>query len=66
MHAIKLVKFKYPEGKNTIVFMFDSSSYHRPMHGDALNSKTMNVKPGGAQPPLIDTIWVGRFSNFSW
>lgn len=58
--AIKIAKFKYPEDKHTVVFVFDSSSCHRAYAPDALNSKTMNVKPGGAQPALRDTIWAGR------
>ena len=58
--AIKIAKFKYPEDKHTVVFVFDSSSCHRAYAPDALNAKTMNVKPGGAQPPLRDTTWAGR------
>ena len=43
--------------------MFDSSSCHRAYGPDALNSKTTNVKPGGAQPPLRDTTWAGRLQK---
>ena len=42
------------------MFIFDSSSCHRAYAPDSLNTQTMNVKPGGAQPPLRDTVWNGR------
>ena len=58
--AIKIAKFKYPMDKYTVVFIFDSSSCHRAYAPDSLNTRTMNVKPGGAQPPLRDTVWNGR------
>ena len=36
------------------------SSCHRAFADDALNAKRMNVKPGGAQPCMRDTVWAGR------
>ena len=34
------------------------------MADDALNADRMNVKPGGAQPKMRDTVWGGKM-NFS-
>ena len=61
--AAKIAKFKYPQDKNTIVFVFDQSSCHRAFAENALNLKVMNVKPGGAQPPMRDTVWAGRIQK---
>ena len=63
--AVKITKFKYPTEKFMVVFIFDSSSYHRAYSQDSLNVKSMNVKPGGAQPPLRDTVWNGRVQKNS-
>ena len=41
-------------------WFFDQSSGHTAYADDALNAKRMNVKPGGVQPKMHDTIWGGR------
>ena len=58
--AARIVKWKYPADKCDVVFVFDQSSCHRAFADNALNVKVMNVKPGGAQPCMRDTIWAGR------
>jgi len=57
---IKIAEFKYPSDKHTVVWLFDHSSCHRAFAEDALNAKVMNVKPGGAQRCMRDTVWAGR------
>ena len=42
------------------VFAFDNSSSHAAFASDALNAKTMNVKSGGKQPKMRDTIFNGQ------
>ena len=53
--AAQIAEFKYPSDKHTIVWLFDQSSCHRTFAEDALNTKVMNVRPGG-----VDTMWVGK------
>jgi len=47
--AAKIVEFKYPSDKYTVVWLFNHSSCHWAFAEDALNAKVMNVKPGGTQ-----------------
>ena len=47
-------KYKASDGWN------DQSSCHRAMAKDALDASRMNVKPGGKQPKMRDTIWAGQ------
>ena len=61
--AIKIAKYKYPPDKYTVLFIFDNSSCHRAYAPDALNTKVMNVNPGGAQPCLRDTTWNGSIQK---
>src|ERR1041384_2769783 len=42
------------------VFAFDNSSSHAAFAADALNARAMNVKPGGKQPKMRDTIFDGQ------
>ena len=58
--AVAIAEFKYPLQKNTIVFIFDQSSCHKAYAEDTLNASRMNVHPGGKQPRMRDTVWVGR------
>jgi len=58
--AVAIAEFKYPPQKNTIVFIFDQSSCHKAYAEDALNASKMNVRPGGKQPCMRDTVWAGR------
>lgn len=58
--AVKIAEHKYPSQANTLVWLFDQSSCHKAYASDALNTRSMNVKPGGAQPALRDTMWAGK------
>ena len=51
-HALTIAKLKYPSEKYTVVWLFDQSSCHKAYAEDALNAKSMNVKPGGKQPKM--------------
>ena len=58
--AARIVEWKYPSDKHTIVWLFDHSSCHRAFSENALNAMVMNVNPGGAQPRMRDMMWAGR------
>ena len=58
--ALKIAEFKYPARRNTLVFVFDQSSCHKAFAEDALNASRMNMRPGGKQPCMRDTVWAGR------
>lgn len=55
--AIDIFQRKYP---NHIIFMFDNAPCHKNTADDALNVEHMNVKPGGKQPRMRDTVWNGH------
>ena len=59
-HSIKIAEIKYPRESHSLVFLFDQSSGHTAFSDDALNVNRMNVRPGGAQAKLHDTVWNGR------
>ncbi len=59
-NAITITEVKYPKESHSLVFLFDQSSGHTAFPDDALNVSCMNVKPGGAQAIMHDTIWNGR------
>ena len=42
------------------MWVFDHSSCHAAMADDALDVTKMNVKPGGKQRIMRDTMWNGR------
>lgn len=59
--AIEIAEIKYPKGDGwRHVWVFDHSSCHAAMADDALDVAKMNVKPGGKQPIMHDTIWNGK------
>ena len=58
--AGRIADFIYPSASHTIVWIFDQSSCHRAFSDDALNVRRMNVRPGGAQPAMRDTVWGRR------
>ena len=59
--AIEIAEIKYPKGNGwRQVWVFDHSSCHAAMADDALDVAKMNVKPGGKQPIMHDTIWNGK------
>ena len=59
--AIEIAEIKYPkEGGWRHVWVFDHSSCHAAMADDALDVNKMNVRPGGKQRIMHDTVWDGR------
>ena len=56
-NAVQIAEYNYPMESHTIVWHFDQSSCHRAFAEDALNVRRMNVRPGGAQPRLRNTVW---------
>ena len=55
--AVKIAKHKYPTDSYTVCWIFDQSSCHKAFAEDALNANRMNVRPGGAQSRMRDTVW---------
>ena len=58
--AIKIAKVKYSSDQYNVVWFFDHSSRHTAFAEDALNASRMNVKPGGKQPVMHDTVYNGK------
>ena len=56
--AISIFEVKYPEAQG--LFIFDNAPSHVKRPPDALNPDKMNVKDGGKQPFMKDTVWAGR------
>ena len=55
--AIDIFERKYPGVQG--VFIFDHAPSHMKRPDDALNPEKMNVKDGGKQPFMRDTVWRG-------
>ena len=55
--AIEIAEAKH-SGKH-LVFLYDQSSVHKKRGTDSLNAKKLNLKPGGKQPKMYETIWNG-------
>ena len=49
-NAAFIINFKYTSGKFTIVWLFDHSSCHQAFAEDALNVKSMSLRPSCAKP----------------
>jgi transposase len=59
--AVSIAKVKYPkEDGYNVYWVFDHSSCHTAFAKDALVVTDMNVKPGGGQPKLRDTVYKGK------
>ena len=58
--AIKIAKVKYASDQFNVLWFFDHSSGHTAFAEDALNASHMNVKPGGKQPVMHDTVYNGK------
>ena len=58
--AVKITTLIYASTSHTVVSVFDQSSCHRAFADGALNVRWMNVRPGGAQPAMRDTMWGRR------
>ena len=57
--AVQIAEHVYPLASHTIVWLFNQSSCHRAFAEDALNVRRMNVRLGGIQPKMRDTM-LGR------
>ena len=55
--AVVIAEHVYPGDNHTLVWLFDQSSCHKAFAEDALNARRMNVRPGGNQPQMRDTVW---------
>ena len=65
-NAVKIAEIKYPKSDNwNIVWVFDHRSCHTAMADDALNADQINVKPGGQQPKMRDTVWEGNVQKMN-
>ena len=58
--AAQIAEVKFPAESHNLLFIFDQSSGHTAFPMDALNVNRMNVKPGGQQPAMHDTVWNGK------
>ena len=58
--AAQIAEVKFPAVSHNLLFIFDQSSGHAAFPADALNVNRMNVKPGGQQPAMHDTVWNGK------
>ena len=59
--AEKIAVAKYPKAEGwRLVWLFDHSSCHAAMPGDALDVTKMNVNPGGKQRVMRDGFWAGK------
>ena len=56
--AIKIFEDKYPHAQ--ALFLFDNAPSHKKYSEDSLNADRMNVRPGGKQPRLRDTVFNGQ------
>ena len=61
--AIKIAKVKYASDQYNVVWFFDHSSGHTAFAEDAPNASCMNVRPGGKQPVMHDTVYNGKFQK---
>jgi hypothetical protein len=55
MKAIPIFQILFPNC--TALFAFDNSSNHAAFKSDALVASRMNLKPGGKQPKMRDTVF---------
>ena len=59
--AVKIADIRYPHSEGwQVIWVFDHSSCHTAMAEDALDANCMDVKPGGKQPKIHDTVWAGK------
>ena len=56
--AIDIFEAKFPNSQG--LFIFDNAPIHKKYPDDALNADRMNVRPGGKQPIMKDTVFNGE------
>ena len=61
--AITIAEVKYRKELYSLVFFFNQSSRHTAFPDNALNVNRMNVKPGGAQAAMHNTLWNGMYQR---
>ena len=60
-YCVDIAECKYPKSEGyKVVWVFDHSSGLGAYSEDALNASQMNVKPGGKQPVICNTVWQGK------
>ena len=60
-YCADIAECKYPKSKGyKVVWVFDHSGCHGAYSEDALNASRMNMKPGGKQPAMRNTVWQGK------
>ena len=64
-NAAKIANHKHSASSYTVCWIFDQSSRHKAFAEDALNAKRMNVRPGGAQPKMRNTVWAGHVQKMT-
>ena len=65
--AIRIAELKYPKKDGwRHAWVFDHSSCHAAMAPDALQVSEMNIKPGGKQPRMRDTMWNGVVQHMNF
>ena len=65
--AVKIADIRYPHSEGwQVIWVFDHSSCHTAMAEDALDANRMNVKPGGKQPKMHDTVWAGKVQQMNF
>ena len=65
--ALRIAELKYPKKDGwRHAWIFDHSSFHAFIAPDALQVGEMNVKPGGKQPKVRDTVWNGMVEHISF
>ena len=58
---MEIAEIKYPKAEGwRYAWVFDYSSCHAALADDALDANKMNVKPGGKQRIMRDTVWDGK------
>ena len=59
--AVMIAGCKYPRDQGyCLVWIFDHSSCHGAYAENALQAYKMNMKPGGKQPAMRNTVWKGK------
>ena len=66
-NVVEIAEVKYPQNEQwKRVWIFDSSSCHLAMAEDSLDAKSMNVKRGGKQKVMRDTVWNGAVQKLNF
>lgn len=59
--TITIFESKYPEAQG--IFIFDHAPSHMKKAGNSLTVERMNVRDGGKQPFMKDTVWLGNVQS---